>query len=52
MLAEDFKTPKKARNPLHNWVEKKEKEREREKGIRMGLARLRESCEKGKEPIP
>ena len=30
MLAEDIKSPKRARNPLHNWVEKKEKERERE----------------------
>ena len=41
MLAEDHRLPKEARNPPHNWgVEQKkknEKEREREKGIRMGL---------------
>ena len=32
MLAEEFKPPKRTRNPPHNWVEhKKEKKTEREK---------------------
>ena len=29
MLTEDFKPPKRARNPPHNWVKQKEKNRER-----------------------
>ena len=29
MLAEDLKPPKQARNAPHNWVEQKEKNRER-----------------------
>ena len=51
MLAEDLKSPKRARNPPHNWVEQKGR-KEREKGLRMGLALPRGSCEKGKEPTP
>ena len=31
MLAEDLKPPKMARNPLHNWVEQRNRERERER---------------------
>ena len=47
---EDLKPPKRARNPPHNWVEHKEKKRER--GIRMGAALLRGNCEREKEPTP
>ena len=51
MLAADLKPPKKVRNPPHNWADQKEKKkkREREKGISMGLALLRGSCEREKE---
>ena len=31
MLTEDLKPPKRARRPPHNWVEQKEKKRERDK---------------------
>ena len=51
MLTEDFKPPKMARNPPHNWVEQKEK-REREKGIRMGLALLRGTVKEERSPHP
>ena len=50
-LAEELKPPKRAGNPLYNWVEQKGK-REREKGIRTEPVFLRGSCERGKEPIP
>ena len=39
-LAEDLKPSKRARNPSHNWVEQKKKEREKE----AELALLRGSC--------
>ena len=42
------KPPKRARNPPHNWLE----EREKRKRKRMGIALLRGSCERGKEPTP
>ena len=42
MLAEEFKTPKRARNPWHNYVEEKRKKEKERKGIRMGLEFLRE----------
>jgi len=51
-MAEDLKPPKRAKNPSRNWVEQKEKQKERERGIRMGLGLLRGRCERGKEPIP
>ena len=31
-LAEELKPPKRARNSLHNWVEQKKREREKESG--------------------
>ena len=39
---EDFKPPKWARNPPHNWVEQKGKKKS--KGIRTGPIFLRGSC--------
>ena len=48
MLAEDLKPPKRARNPPHNWVEQKEKKKRERKGIKMGPALLRGSCERGR----
>ena len=52
MMAEELKSPKRARNPGHNWVEQKKKEkRERETdGIRTGIAFMRRSYEREKEP--
>ena len=51
MLSEDIKPPKKARNSPHNWVEQKGKRRERE-GIKTGIALLRQSFKRRKEPTP
>ena len=51
MRAEERKPPKRARNSWQNWGEqKKKKEREKEKGIRIGPAFLRGNCEGEKEP--
>ena len=44
----DVKSPKRARNPPHNLVEQKKKE----KRVRTGAVLLRVSCEIGKEPTP
>ena len=57
MLAEDLKLLKRARNPLHNWVEQKGKKREIEEGkkkkrIRIGPALLKGSYKIGKESTP
>ena len=48
MQAEDVKSPKRARNPSHNWVEQKGKKRGAGGGIRMGPALLRGSGGKWK----
>jgi len=46
----ELKPPKKARNSPHNWVEQKEKKREKRE--KKGPALLRGSCERGKESAP
>ena len=52
MLAEKLKPPKRARNPPHNWVEKSRRRERETEGIRTGIALLRGSCGREKEPTP
>ena len=52
MLAEDLKPPKRSRNPLHTWLEQKEKKEERERERKDQHSWERESHERRKEPNP
>ena len=51
MLAEECKPLKRARNPLHNWLEKEKREREKRNQDRTSTPE-RESCEREKESTP